>query len=85
MNLLSILTFLSLWGCHPAAEIVSSDRTYYLDGVIHISVFSAEKFIHEAIHDCQFQKHGRAKTAEEWEAREREAHRIELAWRQRDV
>ncbi len=85
MNLLAILSFLSMFGCHPTAAIVPADRTYYEDGVIYMADEKEHKYVHEAVHDCQYQKHGKALTQEEHDARERDAMKIELMWIGKDI
>lgn len=77
------LAFLAALGCHPTASVEFADRTYYQDGRIYLAADRAELWIHEGWHDCQYQKRGPATTREEWEARERDARRVELLWRER--
>ncbi|HZP93950.1 MAG TPA: hypothetical protein VFB20_13845 [Burkholderiales bacterium] len=79
-----ILVFLALFHCHPELRIAHDTWTHFDRGVIYLSNDDPARLVHEAVHACQYARYGSAKSAEEWSRREREAHKVEIAWKMRD-
>lgn len=77
-----ILLFLATVNCFPTINIVEDVKTFYKDGVIHLSKpITDAKIVHEFVHDCQQQwAGGPAKNWREWNERERHAKIIEMRW-----
>ena len=78
-----ILAFLATINCYPTAEIkIEGDTTYYRNGVVYIAphMYKDHILVHELVHDCQYQKHGVAKSRREWINRERHAMHIETMY-----
>ena len=76
---LVVLSFLAKFNCYPEAYIVPSNATFFLDGVVYIhpDMYKDHVLVHELVHDCQWRKHGNAKTYNEWVMRERQAMHLE--------
>jgi len=85
----AVIVFLLQFHCHPTAAVVQDPhlpgRGAYKDGVVSLRLDADDGvLVHELVHDCQWKKHGKATTSDEWFRREREAKAIENIWRDRE-
>lgn len=83
------LAFLAALGCHPTADLVQEPQMaalgYFEAGTIYMQdPTNTQVFMHEAVHACQYQAAGPARDGAEHARREREARRVEQAWKERD-
>lgn len=83
-----ILTFLMQLGCTPTAQVVVVPdmpvMEKYEDGVLYLSPRAPDNVIvHGLVHDCQYQKGGRAGSDGRYQQRERQARYIESLWHER--
>lgn len=86
-----ILAFLAGFYCSPEPVAIVTDPGLprpglFNDGTVYLHPAADDGvLVHELVHVCQWQERGNAATKADIANRERQARRIELAWRRRDA
>lgn len=83
----AVLAFLLHFHCVPTAQVLVEPalpaKGAYSRGVVYLRPDADDGvLVHELYHDCQYQRGGTAADGLEWYNREREAAKVERAWRE---